>query len=253
MRVSIITVCYNSAETIEDTIKSVLEQDYNNIEYIVIDGGSTDGTNAIIQQYRDQISYYISEPDKGIYDAMNKGVEAATGELIGILNSDDLYFNKSVISDIIGKIGVNDGIYADLIYVDQKNINRIRRIWRSGKYSRKAFLWGWMPPHPTFFVKKKCYNKYGLYDLALKTASDYELMLRFLYKHKISIAYLPEVIIKMRTGGVSNLSIKNRIIANREDKKSWKINQLKPNIFTFLMKPLRKLGQFRLLNRNARI
>ena len=246
MKVSIITVSYNSVTTIKDTIESVITQDYQNIEYIVVDGNSNDGTNEIIKEYKDKISCYISESDKGIYDAMNKGINSATGDLIGILNSDDLYVNNRVISNIVDHIGDCDGIYADLVYVDQFNLNKIKRTWRSGKYSEGAFKWGWMPPHPTFFVRKECYNKYGNYNTIMKSAADYEFMLRVIHKHKISISYLSEIIIKMRVGGISNNSLKNRIKANRDDKMAWGINDLRPSMFTFLFKPLRKLLQFRI-------
>ena len=246
MKVSIITVCFNSVSTIKDTIESVIGQGYENIEYIIIDGNSNDGTNEIIRQYADKISFYMSETDKGIYDAMNKGINSATGDLIGILNSDDIYINNRVISKMVANIGTCDGIYADLVYVDQFNLNKVKRIWRSGQYSKGSFKWGWMPPHPTFFLKKECYDKYGNYNTLMKSAADYEFMLRVIHKHKISLSYLSEIIIKMRVGGISNNSLRNRIKANRDDRKAWEINQLKPNFITLLLKPLRKLSQFRI-------
>ena len=246
MKVSIITVSYNSAKTIEETIHSVLNQDYKNIEYIVIDGASADKTVEIINRYKADIAHVVSEPDKGIYDAMNKGIKIATGNLIGILNSDDVYQNSSVISDIINALEGNDAVYADLVYVQQNNLNRIKRVWKSGKYKVDSFLYGWMPPHPTFFVKKECYTKYGLYNTNLNSAADYELMLRFIHKNKITVGYYENVIVKMRLGGVSNITIKNRFKANREDKLAWKINNLKPKSFTFILKPLRKLKQIRI-------
>lgn len=246
MKVSIITVCYNSEKTIKETIESVLDQNYSNLEYIVIDGQSNDTTNEIINEYKDSISYYLSEPDSGIYDAMNKGIAAATGDLIGILNSDDVYVNNQVISKVVDSIGNNDGVYADLIYVDQQNLNKVKRVWKSGKYTHGAFKWGWMPPHPTFFVRRKCYENYGNYNLIMQSAADYEYMLRVIHKHKISLSYLSEVIIKMRTGGVSNISLKNRFKANRDDKKAWELNELKPHLLTFFLKPIRKIFQFRI-------
>ena len=246
MKVSIITVSYNSAKTIEETIHSVLNQGYKNIEYIVIDGASSDNTVEIINRYKADIAHVVSEPDKGIYDAMNKGIKIATGNLIGILNSDDVYENSSVISNIINTLEGNDAVYADLVYVQQNNLNRIKRVWKSGKYKVNSFLYGWMPPHPTFFVKKECYTKYGLYNTNLNSAADYELMLRFIHKNKITVGYYDNVIVKMRLGGVSNATIKNRFKANREDKLAWKINNLKPKSFTFLLKPLRKLKQIRI-------
>lgn len=246
MKVSIITIAYNSAETIEDTIKSVVSQDYPNIEYIIIDGNSKDETLKIVNRYRDNIEIVVSEPDKGIYDAMNKGVENASGDLIGILNSDDFYSNNSVISNIVTKISKEnkDSIYADLVYVNRENTDEITRKWNSGEYSEGMFLKGWMPPHPTFFLKKECYDQFGSYSLKLKSAADYELMLRMLHKHKISTCYLPETITKMRVGGESNVSIKNRIRANREDAEAWRMNDLKPGTFTRFRKPLSKIKQF---------
>ena len=244
MKVSIITISYNSEETIEDTIQSVINQNYENIEYNIIDGGSNDKTHEIINKYKSNISNIISEKDSGIYDAMNKGINISSGDIIGILNSDDIYMDKNVITDIVSKIKDNDAIYADLVYVDRFNINKVNRYWKSGKYKKGAFLYGWMPPHPTFFVKRDCYNKYGLYNTTLQSASDYELMLRFIHKYNISLTYLPRVITKMRIGGVSNISLLNRYKANREDKIAWKINGIKSYFFTFILKPLRKIKQY---------
>jgi len=244
MKVSLITIAYNSAETIEDTIKSIVAQDYSNIEYIIIDGGSTDKTLSIVDKFKDSITTIISEPDKGIYDAMNKGVQNATGDIVGILNSDDIYADNKVVSRIVKAIGNKDSIYADLVYVDRDNTDKVTRYWKSGKYRKGIFKKGWMPPHPTFFIKKSCYDQYGIYNLQLKSAADYELMLRMLHKHNISVAYLPEVITKMRVGGQSNITLLNRFKANKEDKLAWIINDLKPGPLTLIMKPVRKISQF---------
>ncbi|MBG15166.1 MAG: glycosyl transferase [Crocinitomicaceae bacterium] len=246
MKVSLITVSYNSEKTIEDTIQSVISQDYQDIEYIIIDGASSDATKSIIDNYKTDISCFISEPDAGIYDAMNKGINASNGDLIGILNSDDVYSNSSVVSDMVNALGSSDAVYADLVYVDFNNLDKVKRVWKSGRFKKGAFYFGWMPPHPTFFVKKECYLNFGLYALNLRSAADYELMLRFIHKNNIKVSYLPEIIVKMRVGGVSNISLKNRILANREDKKAWKINNIRPKAFTFFLKPLRKLSQFRI-------
>lgn len=244
MKISIITIAFNSQETIEDTIVSVINQTYKNIEYIIIDGGSTDSTLEIINRYKDKISLIVSEPDKGIYDAMNKGIEKASGELVGILNSDDFYANNEVISNISNKIEDFDSIYADLVYVDRENTEKVIRYWKSGDYKPNAFLKGWMPPHPTFFLKKSIYNKFGTYNLALKSAADYELMLRMIHKEKISITYYPEVITKMRVGGQSNATLGNRLKANKEDRMAWEINNLNPKFYSLYLKPLRKINQF---------
>jgi glycosyltransferase len=244
VKISIITISYNSEETIEDTILSVINQTYDNIEYIIIDGGSTDDTLNIINQYKSRINTIVSEPDKGIYDAMNKGVRLAKGELVGILNSDDFYANKNVIENIAKNIKDYDSIYADLVYVDRKNTDKIIRYWKSGVYKKDAFLKGWMPPHPTFFLKKKIYDQYGTYNLSLKSAADYELMLRMLHKENVSTTYYPETITKMRVGGQSNASISNRLKANKEDRKAWEINQMDPKFYSLYLKPLRKVSQF---------
>jgi glycosyltransferase involved in cell wall biosynthesis len=246
MKISIITITYNSAETVEDTIQSVLSQDYPNIEYIIVDGASKDGTMDIINRYRDRISAIHSGPDKGIYDAMNKGVQLATGDVVGILNSDDFYADAHVISDIVASFNAqqSDAVYADLVYVDRNDTSRVLRTWISGSYRQGQFLSGWMPPHPTFFVRKKKYDAYGLYSLQLRSAADYELMLRFMHKHAISVNYLPRIITKMRAGGQSNVSFKNRWKANREDRLAWKMNGLQPGVFTLLRKPLSKVKQY---------
>lgn len=246
MKVSIITISFNSEETIEDTIRSVVDQSYSDVEYIIVDGASKDGTMGIVKKYEDGISKTISEPDKGIYDAMNKGVKAATGDVIGILNSDDVYSNSEVLHKIVSKFDKegSDAVYADLVYVDRQNTDEVKRYWKSGDYKEGIFKRGWMPPHPTFFVKKKCYEKFGVYNTDLKSAADYELMLRFLHKHKISVSYLPEIITKMRVGGESNVSLKNRIRANKEDRLAWKLNGLKPGPLTLTRKPLSKISQF---------
>ena len=243
-KVSIITISYNSEETIEDTIKSVLSQDYDNLEYIIIDGASKDGTMDIVSRYEDRISKIISEPDKGIYDGMNKGVLNSTGDIIGILNSDDLYADETVITDMVNQIGDHDAIYADLVYVNREDLDQVVRYWKSGEYKRDNFRKGWMPPHPTFFIRKKFYDEHGVYSTELRSAADYELMLRMLYKNEISCTYLNRVITRMRVGGESNVSLKNRIRANKEDRRAWEMNGLKPGPLTLIRKPLSKVSQW---------
>ncbi len=246
MKVSIVTVAYNAEETIGDTLRSVAEQDYPDIEHILIDGASSDGTLGIIRKYEAGIARLVSEPDNGIYDAMNKGLALCTGELIGILNSDDTYADGSVISDVVRTLSESsaDACYADLDYVNRKNPDKVVRRWTSGPYKRSAFRAGWMPPHPTFFLKRTAYEAHGNFNTDLRTSADYELMLRMLYKHRLEAVYLNRVIVKMKTGGQSNVSLKNRLKSNREDRAAWQINGLKPPPGTFIMKPLRKLGQF---------
>lgn len=245
MKVSIITASYNSSKTIKETLNCIKNQSYSNIEHIIIDGKSNDSTLDIVNTFP-HISKVISEPDKGIYDAMNKGITQATGDIIGILNSDDFYTHDRVLENIVRAIKKNksDAIYADLQYVHQTDISKTTRKWKAGKFKKSKFLNGWMPPHPTFFVKSHVYEKLGNFALSLKSAADYEIMLRFLYCNDISVCYLPETIVSMRTGGQSNLSLKNRILANKEDKLAWYMNNIRPPFYTTWLKPLRKVPQF---------
>jgi len=245
MKISVITAVRNGAGTIRDCIESIRTQSIS-ADYIVIDGGSTDGTLNILKEYETDISKLISEPDKGIYDAMNKGLALTDGDVIGILNSDDAYAHGEVlanVSTVFSDKGV-DSCYGDLIYTDHADTSRIIRYWQAGDYCERQFYWGWMPPHPTFFVRRSVYEKYGKFNLSLGSAADYELMLRFLLRYKISTAYIPNVLIRMRVGGVSNRSFKNRISANQMDHKAWKVNGLTPYWWTLYMKPLRKIGQY---------
>lgn len=246
MRITVITVTFNAEATIEDCVQSVLSQDYPDLEYIVIDGASSDATMKRLEKYRNNISRLISEKDQGLYDALNKGIALATGDYIGILHADDFYPAANTISNYAKRMlsGACDAVYADLVYVDAANKNKVVRRWKSGGYTEGAFLYGWMPPHPTFFVKRELYQKLGTYTMALKTAADYELMLRFIHKHKISLCYLPETTVYMRRGGLSNASLAGRLNANAEDRKAWVMNGLKPRFYTLWLKPLRKILQF---------
>ena len=209
-----------------------------------MDGDSSDETATIVKQYPH--ATFHSEPDKGLYDAMNKGIAKASGDIIGILNSDDFYAHQGVLAKIVEQFTDPniDAVYGDLDYIDPIHTHKVIRKWRSGGLKSYSFLLGWMPPHPTFFVRKELYEKYGTFNLSFKTSSDYELMLRFLYKNKVQAAYFPEVLVKMRAGGVSNSSFKHRLQANKEDRQAWLVNQLKPYIFTHWLKPLRKLSQW---------
>lgn len=246
MKFSIITITYNSAATLEDTIRSVIGQSHPDIEYIVVDGGSTDGTLEIISRYRDKIQQFVSEKDNGLYDALNKGIRMATGDVVGMLHSDDFYLDNKVIADYAEIFAKQDpdAVYSDLYYVDKDDTNKIIRKWKSGAYSSGSFVNGWMPPHPTFFVKKEIYQRYGSFDPEFRTSADYELMLRLIHRHQIRLAYLSRYTVKMRMGGKSNKSVQNRITANLEDRKAWEVNGLKPRFYTLYLKPLRKLTQF---------
>ena len=245
MLISILTPSFNSAATIQHTLDAVAVQSYRNKEHLIIDGGSTDQTVEILS-HSSFGGRYITEPDKGIYDAMNKGIRLAQGEIIGILNADDFYPHPRVLEKVMQAFTDQDcdAVYGDLHYVDAADTDRIVRYWRSGSYTPNAFTWGWMPPHPTFFVRRSVYEKYGLFNLDLGTAADYELMLRFIHRHRISLAYIPEVLVNMRTGGASNSNLTARLKANRMDRKAWEVNGLEPYWFTTYLKPLRKLTQF---------
>jgi len=231
---------------IEGTINSVLRQDYNDIEYIVVDGGSTDGTLDILKKYRGQIHKYISESDKGVYDAMNKGLNLATGDIMGFLNSGDFYTNEKVIGRIVEVTKVNnvDCCYGDLEYVAKDNPDKTVRRWKSQPYEDGLFEKGWHPPHPTFFAKKIIFDKYGGFDVNYDIGADYELMLRFLEKHHIKSCYIPSVLVKMRSGGKSNKNLRQIVRANIECYQAWKKNGLIISPFIMLRKPLSKIAQY---------
>ncbi|MFZ2449489.1 MAG: glycosyltransferase family 2 protein [Methylovulum miyakonense] len=245
MKITLITSVYNNQETIAEAISSVLSQTYPDIEYIIIDGGSTDGTVDVVKPYQDRLATFISEPDKGIYDGLNKGIKLATGDIIGFLHSDDLYEDNQVIEKVAQAFmdyGV-DSVYGNLTYVDKNDPTRIIRYWQSGGFSLNKLRHGWMPPHPTFFVKRDVYERYGLFDTRFKIAADYDLILRFLGKQQISTHYIPSVLIKMRVGGASNKSWKNILRKSTEDLQAMKNNGI-GGIFSLVIKNLSKLQQF---------
>lgn len=244
MKFSIITVCFNSDSTLEQTIQSVFNQTFKDIEYIVIDGGSTDGTLTILNKYKDHLKF-ISEKDSGIYDAMNKGLKIAKGEIIGMIGSDDFYPSNDVLLQVSNAFDEfkTDAIYGDKQYVNPEDLNKIVRFWTVGPYKKENWLEGWMPPHLSFYLKKSVYDSYGYYSTDFTCSADYELMLRMLYKNGVSAHYLPKVLMTMRNGGTSNASWKHRLIANLEDRKAWKINNLMPKWYTLWWKPLSKITQ----------
>ena len=245
MKISIITVCFNSQDTIRATINSVLSQSYREVEYIIIDGGSTDNTIKIIKEFSNRIDVLVSESDSGIYHAINKGINKSSGDVIGLLHADDIFENDLVLENLMPFfIEDIDMVYGDINYVDRVNINKIVRKWKSRSYTRNSFKWGWMPPHTGFFIKKHCYLMYGSYNLNLGSSADYELMLRMFEIHQLKSKYISQNITKMRLGGISNSSFKNRLEANRNDRKSWEVNGLKPFWFTFVIKPFIKIKQF---------
>jgi glycosyltransferase len=245
VKVSIITVCYNSADTILDTMNSVASQDYDEVEHIVVDGDSTDGTLAILLSFSGKFCL-ISEKDQGIYDAINKGIGVASGDIIGILNSDDMYHDNKILSRVVGEFLANDVdvVYGDLVYVSKTDIFKTVRYWKSSSFVKGSFFKGWHPAHPTMFVRKDAYLRYGLYDTSLKSASDYELMLRFFEKNDVKSSYVSSIFVKMRCGGKSNKSIRNIIFSNLECYKSWKMNGFSISIGQFLSRPFSKLKQY---------
>lgn len=245
MKISIITATYNSATTVGDTLVCIGGQRHPDIEHIIVDGRSSDRTLEIVSGFP-HVARIISEKDKGIYDAMNKGIRMATGDVVGILNSDDMYTDPQVLSDVAKAFEDPKvmTVYADLQYVHPDQPDKVVRTWKTGPFRKKNFYYGWMPPHPTFFVRRSVYDVAGVFDLSLRSAADYELMLRVLLKHGLSAHYIPRVIVKMRAGGMSNASLWNRLRANKEDRLAWKLNGLEPYFFTLYIKPLRKIHQF---------
>ena len=246
MKVSIITVTYNSEKYLKDCIDSVVIQNYPNIEHIVVDGGSTDKTVDIIKSYGNKISKWLSEKDGGMYDALNKGMKMATGDIVGILNSDDMLYSQNGITEIVKCFQDKqvDSVYGDLAYVEQEETRRVLRYWKGFNYKRLRFLFGWMPAHPTFYVRKEIIDQLGGYETHYFSACDYEFMLRYLYKHRISSHYLPKLVVKMRVGGASNVTMSRRLRANRRDYLAMKSNEIPLPLVVSVLKPLRKLPQF---------
>ena len=306
MKISIITATRNCAATVAHCMNSLRQQTYPHIEHLIIDGASTDDTLKIVQGLTDKVqgsrtkvqgsrfkvkplsspvfdydlpavpgphspvTVVRSEPDNGIYDAMNKGIALATGDVIGILNADDFYADSRVLARVaaVFEDPAVMGCYGDLVYVNDARNNGqwivdngqrktdncqlsivncqlpLHRYWKAGSFDHTRFAWGWMPPHPTFFVRRSVYERYGTFRLDMGSAADYELMLRFLLKERIRAAYIPSVLVAMRTGGASNASLKSRLRANRMDRRAWKVNGLTPLPWTILCKPLRKLSQW---------
>ena len=240
--VSIITIVSNNVSTIRNSIQSVAHQDYDNIEHILIDNCSTDGTLEAIYENQDNISLIISEPDNGIYFALNKGIKLSNGKIIGFLNSDDVLKSRVTISLIVSELissGV-DAVYGDLQYFSRKHPNVITRLWRAGDLSGN-FNQGWMPPHPTFYTYKNTYLKYGDFDTSFKISSDYEMMLRLFYKNNIDAKYIPQVLVKMQRGGISNQNLKSMWLKTSEDLKIMR--RFNFGLFTLFNKNIRKFNQ----------
>jgi len=244
--VSIVTGTYNSAKFVGDCVGSVNNQTYENIEHIIIDGASKDDTVSIIKNSPNKVTKLVSEKDDGIYDAMNKGLKLATGDILGILNSDDFYNNDDVISKVVAAFANPsvDCVYGDLLYVDQDDTGNVVRKWITGPYKEGCFQKGWHPAHPSFFVRRSVYEKYGYFNLSLDLAADFELMLRFMEKYKINGTYLPYPMVRMRLGGATNKSIKNIIQGNKECIASFKMNEIPVSRFYPMVRLLPKLKQF---------
>jgi glycosyltransferase len=263
MPLSLITPTYNSAKTLTDTIESIVVQieKYPEIakelEYIIIDGASSDGTKEIIQKYQNKLPElnikFISEPDKGIFDAMNKGIRMATGDIVGIINSDDFYYNTDALSKVIQAFKTDesiDAVYGDLMYVDNDNIKKQTRYWKAGEYKEENLNWGWSIPHPTFFVRRRVYEKLNkIFDTSLSIAADYELTFRLLKINKINVKYIREILVTMRDGGSSAKNIGQRIKGWKEQRLVWKINSIKIPPFFTTRRIINKLGQFLKLSR----
>lgn len=248
MKVTIITVCYNSVAHIEDAINSVANQDYKDIEHIVIDGDSKDGTQEILRKYSDKLAVWISEPDRGIYDAMNKGIEKATGDIIGILNSDDFYFDDHVISQVVEAFSDPkiEAVFGDLIFVDPKNLDRTVRTYSSRKWHPERFAKGYMPAHPTVFIKRKFYEKHGLFEIDYEIAADYEMLIRLFYVHKLNYKYLPIKMVKMRKGGASSNGLRSNITLNNEIIRACRKHGIKTSVLKIYPKYFNKM--FELFN-----
>jgi len=247
MKISIITVVYNNEKTIKEAMQSVLSQTYEDIEYVIIDGKSKDNTVNLINDYKENLGYFISEKDNGLYDAMNKGIIACTGDVVGILNSDDLYEDSDVIAAVMEEF-INDAeldiLYGDLVYVKSDNTNKVVRNWKSKNYYNSFFENANVPPHPALFVRNNVYKKVGLFDLQYKLAADYELMLRMFKKHHFKSKYVKRLIVKMRLGGTTNQSFTNIVVQNKEILKAWKNNDLRAPPYLMLLRIFKRLAQF---------
>lgn len=247
MKISIITTTFNSAATIKDTLESVNTQTYSNIEHIIVDGASTDKTLEIVRKYGKRVATVISEPDKGIYDAMNKGIKAATGDVVGILNSDDFFTSDDLLSVVAKTFQENkiDALYGDIHFVNPDNLNKTVRYYSSKIFKPSLFRLGFMPAHPSFYMKRECYQKHGLYSLDYKIASDYDLLIRYLYKEKLNYKYLEKDFVTMRTGGASTENLNSRITLNKEILRACKKYGINTNMFLLSLKYFYKIFELR--------
>jgi glycosyltransferase involved in cell wall biosynthesis len=242
MKISIITVCYNAEKTIEDTLKSIAKQTYPNIEHIVVDGNSTDSTNDIVSRYAESVAIHVSESDQGLYDAMNKGIKLATGDVIGILNSDDVFATNHSLMDLMLSFDeAVDGVYSDLVYVSEHDLSKVTRLYSSKVFSKKLIRFGIMLPHPTFYVRRKHYERLGLYKTDYRVSADFELLARFISKG-LNLKRSDKITIKMREGGISSSSLMWRVHQNFEIVRACKENNIYTNIFMVMLKLPYKLA-----------
>ena len=242
-KISIVTICFNSENSISKTFHSVKSQSFNNYEYVLIDGGSIDGTLAIAKK-QERISKIVSEPDKGIYDALNKGIKNSTGEIIGFLNSDDMFYDENSLKHIADAFDKDtDCVFGDLIYTDKDE--NITRVWKGSAFKKGAFKKGWMPAHPTFYCRRSVYEKLGLYDDSFKIAGDFELMLRFLEKHNIRSKYIPRTLVNMKVGGASNNGLKSKLDILKEEFRAFDQNDININKLSYIFNKAKKIKEFK--------
>ena len=247
MKVSIITVVYNRASTIERAIRSVLNQSYNNIEYVIVDGGSIDGTMTVVDRYRNRISTVISEKDEGMYDALNKGIKAATGDIVGILHADDEFASENIVQLIVDKFQSNpvvDAVYGDVGFVNAGQEHKIIRYYSSAIFKTNLFQWGFMPAHPTFFCYRRFFEQFGYYRTDLEIAADFDLLLRFLRKHQLFTVYIPEMLVKMNMGGKSTNGISSTIKINKELKRILSEHKLPSSYIRLYSRYFIKVSEF---------
>lgn len=243
--ISVVTAVRNRAKTVADSLSSVARQDAEGVEHVVMDAMSDDGTSEIVRS-SDANVRHIREPDEGLYDALNRGISMSSGEIIGFLHADDVLDNASVLKNIRNQFLTTkaDIIYGDLAYVAENDVTSVKRFWQAGEFSRQKFRYGWMPPHPTVYVRREVYDEFGTYRTDFGTAADYECLLRIMYKTRLHVSYMQQLLVRMRLGGLSNASLLNRVKANRSDRLAWLANDLSPPWTLRLLKPMRKLSQF---------
>lgn len=245
MKISIVTAVFNRVDCIAQSVRSIQQQTYDDVEHLVIDGASTDGTLAVLRNSLNVRATLVSEPDDGIYDALNKGFARATGEIIGVLHSDDFFADEHVLEQVAMAFADSavDAVYGDLDYVAKADTSRIIRHWCSGRYSPSRLAWGWMPPHPALFLRRRVIERWGGFDTQFRIAADYDAILRYFAQGKIRTAYIPRVLVKMRVGGESNRSLSKIIRKSREDYKALRRNRV-GGLCALIWKNLRKLEQF---------